>query len=552
MKIIKKLSVVSVIALAGLYSFSQINATEQLAANKSAKAASVNSSSKAQLNSVPNVIPAIHHWQGSTGYFELAEHSQVILSGVEPSLAQTFVDDLFLIAGARLPKLAISSTASQGSNNIHLKLVKAASLGDEGYRINIGDNVIVEANTAAGIFYATQTLQQIFIQDGSALNRLAKGKIEDQPTINERAFMLDIGRKYFEMDYLKKTIRQLAWQKMNTFHMHFTDWSGFRLQSDKFPGLASEQSYSKAQISELQDYAKKYHVMIIPEIDLPAHASHIVGYQPDLAFQCESMRTGRWVTQEMLNKIRGNDDKTIAEAGWVLDITKPHVRTFIKELLDEFVPLFDSPYFHVGGDEWQFDNQKTACPELMAYTKEQGYKHPGDPFVAWINQVNQQVKSYGKTTRIWNWWRYQNIAKNELAQTSIQPDKDIVVTVWNKSREQAILDDGYQVNISTEEGPGGVYSTPGEKGRKPGDYGYFDQKGNYENFAPVKASQINGYTYALWTDKAEHMPEKWFDMHVDKPRAVFAEKMWGKQGSATLKQFHQRLDKIADAPLLLK
>src|SRR5690606_29222979 len=135
---------------------------------------------------------------------------------------------------------------------------------------------------------------------------------------------------------------------------------------------------------------------------------------------------------------------TIYNAGWILDVTKPVTRQFVKELLDEFIPLFDGPYFHIGGDEWQFDDQKEECPELMAYTKKNGLKYPGDVFVEWINEVNQQVKSYGKTTQIWNWWSYNSPTNGKVNKSSISPDKDIVINVWNKIQEEEILASGYK------------------------------------------------------------------------------------------------------------
>lgn len=504
------------------------------------------------VNKTPNTIPAIHEWSGSTGFFEITNDMQITVDSANAQVAETFAEDLQSLSGE--PRIKVCMQRENNSNNksclkgFKLSLNKDQSLGEEGYSIEIADEVIIRANEQAGLFYGTQTLLQIVAQDGTAFSRIPKGSIRDIPLIKERSFMLDIGRKYFEMDYLKKTIRNLAWYKYNRFHMHFTDWSGFRLKSEKFPGLASEQAYSKKDIRKIQDYAKKYNVMIIPEIDLPAHSTHIIKYRPDLAFQCKSMRTGRWLTQPILNKRWGRSDITIEEAGWVLDITKPHVRKFITELLDEFIPLFDSPYFHIGGDEWQFDKQKFDCPELMAYTKEKGFEYPGDTFVDWINSVNKQVKSYGKTTQIWNWWRYEAPTKNEFNKTSLQPDRDILVIVWNKSQEKQILHDGYQINISTEEGEGALYTTPGLRGRKLGDNAFFDNTSNYEELEFVSSPKIRGYTYCLWTDRLEHMNDEWFDRPSDKPKAIVAERTWGKKGSKTVEGLYIRMLNVGLAP----
>ncbi len=485
------------------------------------------------LNASPNVIPAIQEWYQGKGFFEL-KSTMLIQSGDELiNIAQTFAQDVEKISGINLSV----DNSQQAQASIILSLdVNDNNLGGEGYTIDINDSIHIKANSATGVFYATQTLLQMLTQDGDK-NKLPKGSIRDFPKVENRQFMIDLGRKYFSMDYLKKSIRNMAWYKLNAFHLHFTDWSGFRLQSDKYPELASEQSYSKQDLRELQDYAAKYHVMIIPEIDLPAHATHIINYNPSLGFSCDSMQAAKWLPKE----------KNDAKVGWMLDITRPEVRQFILDLYNEFLPLFDAPVFFIGGDEWQYDFQKKACPELVAFAKQRGFNHTGDVFIEWVNEINELVKSYGKTTQIWNWWRFSANATWQNV-TDTQPDKDIVISVWNAPREAQIIEDGYSVILTPEEGVGALYSTPGLNGKKSGDYGYFDSKNIYEQWQPKVSKQIKGYKVCLWSDGAEEQPEAWFDQHIENQKAVFAEKIWGMQGSTTLTNFINRKKTIGYAP----
>jgi hexosaminidase len=228
-------------------------------------------------------------------------------------------------------------------------------------------------------------------------------------------------------------------------------------------------------------------------------------------------------------------------------MTKPEVRRFITTLLDEFIPLFDAPYFHIGGDEWQYDNQKLACEELVTYAESLGFDEPGDVFVSWINEINTQVKSYGKTTQIWNWWRFS--PNDELQnRTTIQPDKDIVINVWNQSRKEQILEDGYQVIISPEVGEGALYISPGFNGTNPGDYGYFDNKYNYEQWNPALNSQIQGYKICMWSDRVEDKPDSWFDQFAERPKAIFAEKTWGTKSASKIEDFIIILETIGLSP----
>lgn len=489
------------------------------------------------LNQKPAVIPALKEWQPKSGYFLLTSNTGIVASENIVS-AMGFKEDLGLIGDKNFPLYKVGN--QKGKNIIFTFAKDDTSLGNEGYSIDINDSVEIMANTDKGFFNATQTLLQILKQDPEH-RKLPKGYIKDSPLVNERAFMIDVGRKFYSVPYLKKTIRDMAWYKLNVLHLHLSDWSGFRLQSDKFPSLASKESYSKQDIRELQDYAKKYQIMIVPEIDLPGHATHIIKWNRDLTFNCESMlnTTGNnWLPKHLSG----------AKTGWILDVTKPKVHEFVKQLLDEFIPLFDAPYFHIGGDEWQYDDQKLKCPELARAAKDKGYKYPGDLFVAWINEIDMQVKSYGKTTQIWSWWNYSPNA-NKQNVTSINPNKDIVVNVWNKETQETILADGFHVISTFEDGPGALYITPGAGGKVSGDYGYFDSKSIYESWSPVVNSQFNGYKVCMWADHAEHQSENWFNPFFEVPLAVFAEKTWGNKGSDSFLLFLERRNKIGAVPV---
>ncbi len=340
--------------------------------------------------------------------------------------------------------------------------------------------------------------------------------------------MIDAGRRFYQVSYIQTLIRQMAWYKMNDLHIHFTEWSAFRLKSDKYPGLSAPDAYSKDDIKTIVATAKKYHIVVVPEIDLPAHASAISSFNPNLGFSCESMRKARWQGEEANN----------AGKAWTLDVTRPEVRKWIKDLLDEFIPLFEGPYFHVGGDEYQYDPEKYKCPELVDYMNKKGYTKPGDVFIEWLNEVNEQVKSHGKTTQIWSWW---NFGKNS---TSIQPSKDIVVNVWNKPTEKLLLDAGYKIIITPEEE---LYVSPGLADTS--GYGVVDCKKIYEKWKPDTNTQILGYKVCVWSDRAEFHTDQWFEGHAFEPKVVLAEKVWAGQGSTSLETYLDRVNKVGNPPV---
>lgn len=96
-----------------------------------------------------------------------------------------------------------------------------------------------------------------------------------QPGLS-RQVMLDAGRKYWDVEYLENLIRQMSWHKMNTLFLHLSDAEGFRLYSPKFPGLADpDVSYAEHEIARLRKFAARHHVLLVPGIDVPGHATVI-------------------------------------------------------------------------------------------------------------------------------------------------------------------------------------------------------------------------------------------------------------------------------------
>lgn len=504
-------------------------------------ALALNVSTSFTLCAQTQVIPALQQWTTKKGKFYITDRSSIV---VDSSIHRLLKEDLAVFQEElyKLTKLHLTIKGSlEFSRAGDIILVNAQNANTatqpEGYSMVIADQVTISAATPSGLFYGMQTILQALVQSGDKVS-LSRGNGYDYPQYKERGVMLDVGRKFFEVAYIKKTIRDLAWYKLNFLHLHFTEWHSFRLQSAAFPGLAAKESYSKQDITEIEEYAKKYHVTIVPEIDLPAHATSITNYNSNLGFACQSMREAKW---------QGDSTNRKGQA-WVLDVTKPETKIWVKALLDEFIPWFHGRYFHIGGDEWQYDDQKEACPELMKATQDLGFQYPADVFVNFMNEISNHVKLRGKNAQMWSWWNFSPNEK-QTNKYSIQPNKDVVINIWNAPTMEVILQSGYKSIITLEEGEGGFYITPGY-GKKVGDYGFFNAKANYETWQPSKHGNVLGFKLSIWADNAEHMPSAWYDGYADLPKAILAERIWSKAGSPTVEQFQIRVAKAEKASAL--
>ena len=472
----------------------------------------------------PQTVPSLRRWSAGQGDWTADAGTRIAIDPQDAqTLAQTaatFAADLRTETGRTFP-VAVG-TARAGDIALSTA-VDDPQLGTEGYRLDIGSTVRIAAPTTAGVFYGTQTVEQLLKADPQRAS-LPRGTAQDWPATGERSQMLDVGRKFFPLSYLEQQIRQMAWQKLNTFHLHFSDWEGFRIQVPQFPGLASAQSYSPADLRELQDYAARYHVTVVPEIDLPGHANAITAYDPSLRFACPSMDQATWPGGE--------------KGGWTLDVTKPHTRQFVHDLLAAVVPMFDSKVIHVGGDEVGLDPAKNACPELVDYAKAHGFPYTEDVFVDELNAVDDQLRALGRTTEAWEWW-------NQYGQrSSIAPNRDIVLEDYVDSDATALAAQGYTV-VSAPEPV--LYVSPGF-GRKLGQYGYVDLQNAYEHYAFAAAPNLAGYEVARWSDGAEDQSPAWFDFFAERPLQVLAERTWGGPLSPTVWQFLARADAVGGPP----
>lgn len=478
------------------------------------------------------VVPGLQKWEAGEGRFELTAKSRIVLPvGASALLRENggrLAADLQQLSG--LSPVVVTGGARDGDIVLVTANPAVGSNSPEAYRLAIGKRIEITAADPAGHFYAGRSLLQLLRQDKDRRS-LERGVAADWPNAQRRAMMIDVGRKYFEVDQLERLITQLGYLKINTLGLHFSDWPAFRLKSERHPGLSDRLSYDRADIARLEAAARRNHIMLIPEIDLPAHASAIIRYRPSLAFNCESMRQSEWLSRSAREEA--------GQYAWTIDITREENRAFMRDVLDEFIPWFSGPYFHIGGDEYQYDADKTRCPELMAYTKAKGFEYPGDVFVDWINETNRFVRSKGKQTVIWNWWRFKD------DKTSIEPDKNILIYTWNSPREQNILDSGYETIITPEDK---LYVVPGIENFDGGGYGVVDTDKVYNQMAFRSEKGVAGYMVALWNDAAENRTDAFLLGKAYEPVAVVAERLWSGKGSDSLDAFLARLNSVGWTP----
>ena len=328
-------------------------------------------------NDKPFVIPELRQWQGADGMATITSKSKVVYVNDElAGVAEAMAEDYGLLFGKKL-KTQAASKATKGS--IIMTLTDDKELGDEGYTIEINDAVAITANTTTGIYWATRTLLQI-LEQYEGVN-LPKGTIRDWPDYALRGFMIDCGRKYIPLDYLKAYTKIMAYYKMNTLQVHLNDngfkqyfgndwdktYAAFRIESELFPELTAKDGYyGKEEFRQFQKDAAKIGVNIIPEIDVPAHSLAFTHFRKELGTEKYGMDH--------------------------LDLYNPNVITFLDSLFTEYLegedPVFVGKQVHIGTDEYS-NAEKETVEKFRAFT---------DHYIRLVESFDKQACVWGALT----------------------------------------------------------------------------------------------------------------------------------------------------------
>ena len=335
----------------------------------------------------PSVIPELAQWHSAdNGWFIPSAHSSIVLppdaGEALRAVAAEFQQDYREIAGAELP-LRYDDTPQE--SDFYLTLDDTdAFLGREGYCASFGAAARLSSSHPDGVYWATRTVLQILRQGGEK-PCLPHGEIRDYPKYPVRGFMLDIGRRPFSLETLRNVAKNMAWYKMNDLQLHLNDnyiwleeynsrgeetdsfeaYEAMRLESSLQNGqgetaTAKDYAYTKMEFKAfMEESAQRYHVQIVPEIDVPAHALSFAKVFPEhmVAGKTSPLQKGRPLTDH-------------------LDISRPETTEFVKRIFDDYTrggtPGFragDNGTYRSGRIPFGLRRYRRFVNELVPYLK---------------------------------------------------------------------------------------------------------------------------------------------------------------------------------------
>ncbi len=364
-----------------------------------------------------NIIPRPRTIDVGTGSFALRKDTRIIITydGGRTS-AEAFNNYLRTSYGFKLRIVKKTDFLKERNSIVFLPVALDASGGDtneikrEKYSLYIGPDRISIGGTDAGQFYALQSLQKLLPTEFQRETKIPAMKIVDSPRFPYRGMHLDVSRHFMPVEFVKKYIDLMSQYKFNTFHWHLTDDQGWRIEIKKYPklteigskrpetvkgrvlqpyvgdGVPVEGFYTQEQIKDVIAYAKARYITVIPEIELPGHASAALAAYPQLG--CKADYTYKvQTTWGIFKEVFCPTDATFK---------------FLEDVLDETIALFpDSPYIHIGGDEVLKDHWKES-PFVQDLMKRENLKDEHEVQSYFIRRIEKFINSKGKKIIGWD------------------------------------------------------------------------------------------------------------------------------------------------------
>jgi hexosaminidase len=494
-----------------------------------------------------NIIPKPVEIKQNPGFFEVNKDCVIFYDDKFKSNAEYLSKFLQNSTGYELKTEKIknnSEITSTAKGIIFCSNSSKIVLPVEGYLLTITkQKIIIESSDVKGNFYGIQTIRQLLppeiesaIKSEGIAWKIPCVKIKDYPRFYWRGFMLDEVRHFFGMTFVKRMIDLMALHKLNKLHWHITDDEGWRIEIKKYPLLTSISSrrilskkrnetpniedpkwyggyYTQEEVKIIIEYANKHYIEIIPELEMPGHATAPLVAYPD--FSCA--KPGLYVP------LIGMGERHAYCAG------NFETFKFLKTITDEVIGIFPTDKIHIGGDELPEKRWKN-CATCQKFMQDNNIKDIDELQVYFASEMIKHIQNKGMTAIGWF-----DFSVEKLLEKKIDPEK-LLFQFWVGSEDKVVdfIRKGGQAIISNHR-----YTYL--------DYSYFSTslKKAY-NFEPIPKqlekqyhNKILGIEAPIWCERVTDW--KIMDYRVFPRLTAIAETAWSLKQNKNYKDFKNRL-----------
>ncbi len=387
---------------------------------------------------------------------------------------------------------------------------------DESYTLSISSSqIFLNAKTDLGALRGLETFLQLLAADEQGYYFPAL-KIEDAPRFPWRGLMIDASRHFMPVEVIKRNLDGMAAVKMNVFHWHLSEDQGFRVESKVFPKLHELGSdgfyYTQAQIKEVIAYAAERGIRVIPEFDVPGHATSWLVAYPELGSAPGPYQIERnWgIFYPALNPV------------------KEFTYQFLDKFFGEMAALFPDPYFHIGGDELEHGDYHVAKhwnenPEIQAFKKKNNLKDNAALQAYFNTRVLKILTEHGKIMVGWDEIFHESMPKNTIIHS--WRGRESMVKAAQQGY-QSILSNGYYIDLI-----------------QPTDFHYLNDPLPADSpLNDEEKKKILGGEATMWS---EMITPETIDSRIWPRTAAIAERLWSPREINEVEAMHRRLDKIS-------
>ncbi len=475
-----------------------------------------------------NLMPVPAALKRTEGSYRLTKTFTLnVKDGAEPRLynaANTFLRRLDGRTGLFFLQGVISKEIPQTVENSVLTISarrtgKIALYEDESYALTVtAEKITLDAVTDIGALRGLETLLQLLDSDENGYY-FPCVEIKDQPRFPWRGLMIDASRHFMPIDVLKRNIDAMAAMKMNVLHFHLCDNQGWRIESKVYPKLtqlASDgQYYTQIQIKEIIQYAADHGIRVMPEFDVPGHATALLVAYPELG-----SAPGPYV----MERNAGIFDP-------VLDPTNEQTYVFLDKLFAEMAALFPDEYFHIGGDENNGVHWKSN-PKIQAFMQKNDMKTTMDLQTYFNNRILKTIKKQNKKMMGWEEILTETISKDAIIHSWL--GKESLFKAASKGY-QTLLSNGYYIDLM-------LPASEHYKADPLPPFEEWSEKEKKYKLTPEQEKLILGGEATMW---AEIVTPMTVDSRIWPRTAAIAERLWSPGAVKDEDDMYRRLEVVS-------
>lgn len=388
---------------------------------------------------------------------------------------------------------------------------------DESYELDISNaKITIKAITDLGVLHGLETLLQL-VSNNETSFYFQEVSIKDNPRFTWRGLMIDVARHFQSVDVIKRNLDAMAAVKMNVLHWHLTDDQGFRIESKTHPKLHELGSdglyYTQNEIKDIVEYASDRGIRVIPEVDVPGHATAIVTAYPEIA------------SKDTIYSIERNSGIFHP----TLDPTNERTYEILGDLFGEMATLFPDKYVHIGGDENEgkhWDENES----IQQFKKKQNLETNHDLQTFFNIRLEEILAKHGKLVMGWEEIMTDKMPTTALIHSwkgvneGVEAGSSLVVAA--KRGYNTVLSNGYYIDLM----------------QPVSEHYLVDPMPKNNNLTPEEKARILGGEATMWSELVTPLN---IDSRLWPRTAAIAERFWSSEDVTDIESMYKRMDYVS-------